>query len=71
MSLATEKQEAKTAIKTMLEEMMTKEESSTDEFADRLVDIFEIWLKSAKIVYVNGLVAGANPVTGIFNGKLE
>ena len=71
MSLASEKAAAKTALVTMLEDMMTKEESSTEEFAERILDIMEIWLGKATIIYLSGLTAGPNPVTGTFVGKLE
>ena len=71
MSLNSTKAQAKTKVKTILEDMLTRENNSTEEFANRLIDVMEGWLKEATIKYVTGLVAGANTVTGIFNGKLE
>lgn len=71
MSLNTSKAVAKQKVKNILEDMMAKDENSTEEFANRLVDVLEEWLKEASIKYVTGLVAGSNPVTGTFTGKLE
>lgn len=71
MSLATAKEQAKTNIKQILEDMMEREETSIEEFAERLTDVMEEWLKNASIKYISGLVAGSNPVTGTFTGKLE
>ena len=71
MSLAVEKAEAKTALITILNEMMEREETSTEEFAERLIDVLEVWLGKATIVYLSGLSAGPNVVTGTFLGKLQ
>lgn len=71
MSLSSAKPAAKTAVKQILEDMMTREESSTEEFAERLIDIMEAWLKAATIKYNTGLMAPNGAVTGTFNGALE
>lgn len=71
MSLSTGKQQAKTQIRQILEDMMTRENSSTEEFAERLTDILEEWMKKAAIKYTSGLTAPNGPVTGTFNGQLE
>lgn len=71
MSLNTAKPTAKAEIKQILEDMLTKENNSTDEFAERLTNVFEKWLKQATVKYISGLVAGSNPVTGTFTGNLE
>jgi hypothetical protein len=71
MSLNSGKPQAVNKVKNLLEDMLTRENNSTQEFAERIVDVLEVWLKEATIKYVNGLVAGSNPVTGTFNGKLE
>lgn len=71
MSLSTGKSTAKNQIKQVLEDMMTREDSSTDEFAERLTNILEEWLQKATIRYINGLTAPNGPVVGTFNGKLE
>ena len=71
MSLNASKPAAKVKVKNLLEDMMTKDQNSTEEFADHLIEIMEEWLKEATINYITGLVAGSNPVTGTFTGKLE
>lgn len=71
MSLNASKAAAKVKLTELLEDMMTKDQNSIDELADRLIDVLEVWLKDASIKYITGLVAGTNPVTGTFTGKLE
>ena len=71
MSLESGKAAAKTAVKQILEDMLEREVTSTEEFANRLIDVMELWLKQATIKYISGLTAGTNPVTGIFTGNLE
>ena len=71
MSLNSEKQAAKNEVKKILEDMITREETSTEEFANRLIDVMEEWLKKATIIYTSGLIAPNGAVTGTFNGKLE
>ena len=41
MSLSAAKPTAKAAVKQILEDMITREESSTEEFAERLIEIME------------------------------
>ena len=71
MSLSTAKPEAKAAVKQILEDMITREESSTEEFAERLIEIMETWLQQATIKYNSGLIAPNGAVTGTFKGELE
>lgn len=71
MSLNSEKQTAKNEVKKILEDMITREQTSTEEFANRLIDVMEEWLKKAAIIYISGLTAPNGAVTGTFNGKLE
>ena len=71
MSLNSEKQTAKNQVKQILEDMLEREETSTEEFANRLIDAMEEWLKKATIIYTSGLIAPNGAVTGTFNGKLE
>lgn len=71
MSLSTGKTTAKAEVKKILEDMITREGSSTEEFAERLIEIMEAWLKQATIKYDKGLIAPNGAVTGIFNGQLE
>ena len=73
MSLNSGKVQAKADIKALLEEMLTREDNSTEEFAERLVEIMFTWLLQATIKYNSGLVApsGGGTITGTFNGNLE
>ena len=71
MSLSSTKAQAKTDVKQILEDMLTRENNSTEEFADRIIDRLEVWIKEATIKYTSGLVAPNGAVTGTFVGKLE
>lgn len=71
MSLNTEKETAKTELTALLSDMRTREEISDEEYAERLINLFEKWIKKAEIKYTTGLVAGTNPVTGTFTGELK
>ncbi|ASZ11101.1 hypothetical protein KTO58_19730 [Chitinophaga pendula] len=55
----------------LLTDMLSRSETSIDEFADRLGDAVDVYVKSAEIEYVGGLTAPNGPVTGKFNGKLK
>ena len=71
MSLSSDKQAAKNQVKAILDDMLKREETSTEEFANRLIEAMEEWLKKATIIYTSGLFAPNGNVTGTFNGKLE
>lgn len=71
MSLNTEKQQAIDQMKTLMADMRTRTDNSDQEFAERFFQIVFEWLIKADIKYTTGLVAGSNPVTGNFTGKLE
>lgn len=71
MSLNTEKQQAIDQMKTLMADMRTRTDNSDQEFAERFFQIVFEWLIKADIKYTTGLVAGSNPVTGTFTGKLE
>ena len=71
MSLSSDKQAAKNQVKAILDDMLKREETSTEEFANRLIEAMEEWLKKATIIYTSGLIAPNGVVTGTFNGKLE
>lgn len=71
MSLSTAQQEAIKEMKTLMAEMRTRETNADEEFAQRFFGIMLKWLLKADIKYITGLVAGSNPVTGTFTGKLE
>jgi hypothetical protein len=65
------KTEFKTNIKALFEDLMQREDTSIDDLAEGLADHIETYIKSANIVYQNGLVADGRAVTGSFNGNLE
>jgi peptide deformylase len=61
----------KTEIVTILTDMLTRKETSIEEFAERLSTSIDDYVKTAKITYTSGLTAPNGPVTGNFIGKLE
>jgi hypothetical protein len=66
------KAQLKTDIIAILTDMSTREESSIEEFAIRLSDKIDVFVKTATIKYTGGLTsASGGVVTGTFNGKLE
>lgn len=71
MSLSSTKEAAKMEVISILEDMMTRETNSIEEFTDRLFHTLENWLKQARIKYESGLTAGSNTVVGTFTGQLE
>lgn len=66
---------AKTAlkgeIKQLMTDMRTRTEISDDEYAERLSNAIDAFVKTATIKYNAGLVAPNGPVTGVFEGNLE
>jgi hypothetical protein len=46
-------------------------DAALDAFLDAFCDKVETYIKSATVVYTDGLTAGVNPVVGAFNGRLE
>lgn len=58
-------------IKNLLEDMITREENSIDEFAQRLADSVDQFIRSATIEYQGGLTAPNGAVTGTFNGVIR
>jgi hypothetical protein len=69
--MALNKTVLKNSIVQIMTDMLTREETSIEEYATRLSDAIEDYVKGAKITYQNGLAAPNGAVTGIFNGKLE
>lgn len=69
--MALDKTTLKNTIITLLNDMMTKETDSVEEYATRLSDAIDEYVKGAKINYTTGLTAGSTPVTGTFNGSLS
>lgn len=62
----------KNAIVGIMTDMLTRDNTSIDEFASRLSDSIDTYVKEADIIYTNGLTAPSSggPVTGTFNGNL-
>lgn len=69
--MALDKQGLKDEIAALLTDMMLREQNSIDEFANRLSDAVDAFVKTADIVYTDGLSAPNGPVTGTFNGNLQ
>mgnify|MGYP003134715686 CR=1 FL=1 len=70
--MALDKQALKTEIVSLLTDMLVRENTSIDEFATRLSNAVDEFVKSADIVYASGLIDGESmPVTGVFNGQLQ
>jgi len=66
------KEVLKSDIVSLLTEMLTREETSIDEFATRLSDSVDVYVKSATIKYTSGLTsATGGVVSGTFVGNLE
>lgn len=65
----------KTALKNniaqIMNDMMEREDNSIDEFATRLSNSIDDYVKQASVIYTNGLVAPNGNVTGEFNGYLQ
>lgn len=69
--MALNKTGLKTEIKQLLTDMRTKTDISDDEFASRLSNAIDTYVKTATIVYNTGLVAPNGTVSGTFNGNLN
>jgi hypothetical protein len=67
------KETLKASIVAIMNDMLTREETSIEEFADRLSTAIDNYVKEAKINYISGLATatGGGPVTGVFNGNLS
>lgn len=70
--MALDKSSLKTSIEAILTDMETRNEDAKAEFATRLADAIDTYVKSATIVYTAGLIAPpmGGAVTGAFNGNL-
>lgn len=69
--MALNKNTLKQDIKNIITDMRERSENSDDEFADRLANAFDRYVKTATIIYQSGLTAPNGPVSGTFQGKLE
>ncbi len=56
----------------IMQDMMSREETSIEEFAERLASAIDVYVKDAEIVYTTGLTsATGGVVTGTFQGNLK
>ncbi|MBU2526156.1 MAG: hypothetical protein KKC03_06115 [Bacteroidetes bacterium] len=69
--MALDKLVLKNKIASLLQDMMTREQTSIDEFAERLSNAVDDYVKQGDIIYTDGLTAPNGPVTGTFNGNLQ
>lgn len=71
--MALNKANLKNEIVTLLTEMLERENTSIEEFATRLSNSIDVYVKTATIKYNSGLIAPntGGAVTGTFNGNLE
>lgn len=71
--MALDKPALKQGIVEILNDMMTRDSNSIEEFAERLSDKIDVYVRGAEIVYTSGLVAppSGGPVTGEFVGNLQ
>jgi hypothetical protein len=65
------KADLKTKIAAIMTDMMEREDTSIDEFATRLSNAIDVYVKEATVVYGGGLIAPNGAVTGTFNGNLQ
>lgn len=63
----------KAGIKAIMTDMLSREENSIDEFAERLSTEIDNYIKSATIVYTAGLATppGGGAVSGTFQGEIK
>lgn len=61
----------KSTIVEILTDFATREQPAIEEFAERLSNAIDVYVKGATIIYTDGLIAPLGAVTGVFNGKVE
>ena len=69
--MALNKIQLKNEIKSILEDMETRETDSKQEFAERLADAIDSYVRQIDVIYVAGLVAPTGPVTGTFQNTVN
>jgi hypothetical protein len=65
------KNNLKNEILQIVTDMRERIEVSDNEYATRLSEAIDNYIKQAVIVYTSGLTSPSGPVTGAFNGRLE
>lgn len=69
--MALNKEDLKNNIIQIMKDMRTRTENSDEEYATRLSDAIDSYVKAATIVYTTGLTAPNGAVTGTFEGNLQ
>lgn len=69
--MALNKEELKNNIIQIMADMRKRTENSDEEYATRLSEAIDSYVKTATIVYTTGLTAPNGPVTGTFEGNLQ
>lgn len=69
--MALNKEELKNNIIQIMADMRKRTENSDEEYATRLSEAIDSYVKNATIVYSAGLTAPNGPVTGTFEGNLQ
>lgn len=69
--MALNKEELKNNIIQIMADMRKRTENADEEYAERLSDAIDSYVKAATIVYTAGLTAPNGPVTGTFEGNLQ
>lgn len=69
--MALNKNDLKEDIIEIMTDMRTREVNSDEEYAERLANAIDSYVKNATIVYTAGLTAPNGPVTGTFEGNLQ
>lgn len=69
--MALDENRLKDKIAALMQDMLTRENTSINEFADVLAKAVVFEVKQAQINYQSGLTAPNGPVTGNFQGNLS
>lgn len=71
--MALNKEELRGNIIGIMEDMLSREDTSIEEFAERLSDAMDVFVKGADVNYQDGLIApsGGGAVTGVLNTTIN
>lgn len=69
--MALNKSDLKNDIIEIMTDMRKREANADEEYAERLANAIDSYVKNAAIVYTAGLTAPNGPVTGTFEGNLQ
>lgn len=69
--MALNKNDLKGDIIQIMKDMRKREANADEEYAERLANAIDSYVKNATIVYTAGLTAPNGPVTGTFEGNLQ